>query len=95
MSDDKPKDDRSPEEIKADIATHREELGESLDALTHKLDVPARAKEQTAAMKDHAVAQTIAFKDSAAQQPARTGAMAGGAAVAVVAAIMLLRTRKK
>lgn len=38
-------DDRTPEQIKADIAEHRNELGESLEALSHKLDVPARAKE--------------------------------------------------
>ena len=35
-----------PEAIRADIAATREQLGRTVDELSHRLDVPARAKER-------------------------------------------------
>ncbi|MFF5990596.1 DUF3618 domain-containing protein [Prauserella flavalba] len=37
---------RSPEEARVDIELTRQELGDTAQALAHKLNVPARAKEQ-------------------------------------------------
>lgn len=43
---------RSPEELRTDLGELRAELGATVDELTHRVDVPARAK----AKKDEIVA---------------------------------------
>lgn len=45
---------RSPEEIEADIAAQREQLAETIDALTTKLDVKSQAKAKAAEVRDRA-----------------------------------------
>jgi ElaB/YqjD/DUF883 family membrane-anchored ribosome-binding protein len=42
---------RTPEEIRADIAETREELADTAAALAHKADVKGRAKERVAEIK--------------------------------------------
>ena len=44
-----------PEAIKAEIDQTREQLARTVDELTHRLDVPARAKESAARARDTAV----------------------------------------
>lgn len=44
-----------PDEIKADIEATREQLAATVDELSHRLDVPTRAKEGAAQAKDTAV----------------------------------------
>jgi hypothetical protein len=43
------------DEIKADIEATREQLGRTVDELSSRLDVPARAKEKAARARDTAV----------------------------------------
>lgn len=44
----------SPERLEAEIAAQREALAETVDALTAKLDVKARAQAKAADLKDQA-----------------------------------------
>ena len=44
-----------PDQIKAEIEATREQLGRTVDELTARLDVPARARERAARAKDTAV----------------------------------------
>jgi hypothetical protein len=44
----------TPEEIEADIAAQREQLAETIDALTTKLDVKTQAKAKAAEVRDRA-----------------------------------------
>jgi hypothetical protein len=55
--DDRPTEKPGIEEIQADIAQTREELGRTVDALSAKLDVKARAKGQVAATRQRAMVQ--------------------------------------
>jgi hypothetical protein len=48
-------DPNDPDRIKADIEATREQLGRTVDELSARLDVPARAKEGAARAKDTAV----------------------------------------
>jgi ElaB/YqjD/DUF883 family membrane-anchored ribosome-binding protein len=48
-------DPNDPEQIKAEIDATREQLGRTVDELSARLDVPARAKESAARAKDTAV----------------------------------------
>jgi Protein of unknown function (DUF3618) len=50
-------DDRTTQ-IQADIEAQRDHLAETVDQLTHKLDVKAQAKERAADMKDRATTDT-------------------------------------
>ena len=47
-----------PEAIEADIARQREQLAATVDELQHRLDVPARAKDKAAQVKDRATTDT-------------------------------------
>jgi ElaB/YqjD/DUF883 family membrane-anchored ribosome-binding protein len=44
-----------PDQIKAEIEATREQLSRTVDELSARLDVPARAKERAARVKDTAV----------------------------------------
>ena len=44
-----------PDQIKAEIDATREQLGRTVDELSSRLDVPARARESAARAKDTAV----------------------------------------
>jgi hypothetical protein len=50
MSDQKPQ----TAQLQADIEAQRDHLAETVDQLTHKLDVKAQAKERAADVKDRA-----------------------------------------
>jgi len=47
----------TPAQLEADIAAQRERLAETVDQLTHKLDVKTQAKERAAEMKDRATTE--------------------------------------
>ncbi|MFC8042915.1 DUF3618 domain-containing protein [Nocardia sp. NPDC057353] len=49
--------------VAADRDRAREELGQAVEELTHKLDVPARASEKAQEVKDNAVAAANGAKD--------------------------------
>jgi Protein of unknown function (DUF3618) len=45
---------RTPEQIEADIERQREQLAETVDRLTHRLDVKAQAKAKVSDLQDRA-----------------------------------------
>jgi len=48
---------QSPEELKAEIEQTRQDLADTVEALTAKLDVKSRAKDRISATKDQAAAR--------------------------------------
>ncbi len=48
----------TPDQLEADIAQQREQLAETIDALTAKLDVKSRAKATAADVRDRATTET-------------------------------------
>lgn len=63
--------ERRTAEIEAEIEEQREHLAETVDALSHKLDVKAQAKERAADLKDRATT------DSGRPKPDLVAAAAG------------------
>jgi hypothetical protein len=59
------------EQIQADIAQTRQELGETVDALTARLDVKTRARAQVDLARQRAIGQLNSAKSSAAALSAR------------------------
>lgn len=62
---------RSPEEIEADLEQTRRDLGETVDALSAKLDVKSRAKEQVASTKLRATEQLHTARERASAAAAK------------------------
>lgn len=58
---------RSPAEIEADLEQTRHDLSETVDALSAKLDVKSRAKEQVAVTKHRANEQVQVVRERAAR----------------------------
>jgi hypothetical protein len=75
-----------PDAIKAEIEETRAQLGRTIDELSHRLDVPARAKESAYRARDTAVES---YRES---PPVVLGA--GLALVAVVVAVVVWRRRR-
>ncbi len=76
----------SPEDIEAQIARNRAELAATIDELSDRLDVPARARERVARTRDTAVET---YRES---PPAVIGA--GLALVGLVVGCIVLRRRR-
>jgi ElaB/YqjD/DUF883 family membrane-anchored ribosome-binding protein len=74
-----------PDAIRADIEATREQLGRTVDELSARLDVPARAKESAARAKDTAVET---YRES-------PPAVIGGALVLVGLVLGLVIVRRK
>lgn len=102
-----PADDASPDEIEADIARTRRELGETVEALSDKLDPKAQADEQISRLTHRAREQVDHARESAQSTlaharhtaadphspvPALLAAVAGAT---VFAAVGLLITRRR
>jgi ElaB/YqjD/DUF883 family membrane-anchored ribosome-binding protein len=79
-------DANDPDRIKADIEATREQLGRTVDELSARLDVPARAKESAARAKDTAVET---YRES---PPAVIGA--GIALVGLVVGLVVWRRKR-
>ncbi|HET8561540.1 MAG TPA: DUF3618 domain-containing protein [Marmoricola sp.] len=73
---------RSKEEIEADIARTRQQLGETVDALSQKLDVKSRLKERAKQ-----------GREQAAEAPVVPIAVVAG--VVLLATLLVRRRRKK
>ncbi|HEY9267443.1 MAG: DUF3618 domain-containing protein [Mycobacterium sp.] len=81
-----PGPDAGIDELQADIEKTRAELGETVGALSDKLDVKARAHDKAAETKEAVVQRAHTATESAKANPA----VPVGVVVAVVAAIGLL-----
>ncbi|RBY79309.1 DUF3618 domain-containing protein [Blastococcus sp. TF02-09] len=79
-------DPTDPDAIKADIEATRAQLGRTVDELSNRLDVPARARERAARTKDTAVET---YRES---PPAVIGA--GLALAGLVVGLIVLRRRR-
>jgi Protein of unknown function (DUF3618) len=78
-------DQRTPEEIEADIAAQREQLAGTVDDLAAKLDVKSQAQQKVASLKD------AATTDSGAPRPEVLAA--AGSLVAMAVVLLLWRRR--
>jgi hypothetical protein len=76
---------RDPATIEADIVRQREELARTVDALSAKLDVKARAEHRIAELKDSATTDT--------GRPRPALLVAAGIALAGAAALVWWRAR--
>jgi chromosome segregation ATPase len=89
------------EEIEAQIAHTREELAGTVDELTARLDVKARAKDRIQQTREQTMARVQTLRASATDdegRPTPTALGAGGvvaATVAVVLALVLWRRRRR
>ena len=77
---------QTPEELEADIAEQREQLAETIDALTAKLDVKSQAKAKAADVKDRVTT------DSGKPRPELL--VGAGVLVAVVVGVLVWRHRR-
>ena len=76
----------TPEQIESDIEAQREQLAETIDALTAKLDVKSQAKNKVADVKDSATT------DSGKPRPELIAG--AGVLVAVVVGVLVWRHRR-
>lgn len=98
-------DTRSSDDIRADLADLRVELGDTVEELAHRADVPTRLrakKDETVERARHGVEQaraTVAERAPVVQEKARTtvqeqpALVAGGAALLLL--LLILRSRRR
>jgi len=83
-------EERSPEEIRANIEQTREDLGDTVEALSAKTDVKAQAKAKVESVKEKVGGATPAsVTETASSNPVPTAAIAafvGGILVGIVIA---------
>jgi hypothetical protein len=80
----------TPEEIQADIERQREQLAETVDQLTQKLDVKAQAKAKVDDVRVQTRASLAQVQDRATTEDGKPRPEVLGAAAAVVALVGLL-----
>lgn len=86
-------EERSPEEIEAEIESTREELGDTVEALAHKTDVKAQAQEKAAEAKEQAAQKADEVKQRVEKDP-KIAIATGVAALIVVVGLIRRRTRR-
>lgn len=67
-----PGPDAGIDDIQADIEQTRDELGDTVQALSNKLDVKERAKEKAVEAKDNVVDKADSLRHTATDNPKRT-----------------------
>ena len=77
---------RTPEQLEAEIAQQREQLADTVDQLAARLDVKSRAQDKVSALKDSATT------DSGRPRPEVLGA--AGSLVAMALVVVLWRRRR-
>lgn len=87
---------QSPEDIEADIEQQREQLAETVDALTAKLDVKHQAQAKVTEAKEQATAKVAEVKDKATTDTGkpRPELLVFGATVVVVAVAIVVWRRR-
>lgn len=101
---------RSPDEIESELEQTRQDLGETVDALSAKFDVKSRAKEQVAVTKQRASDQFHVARGRAAAAAAKgkdaatddegsvkpvVPATAGGVALLVLGVLIVVVRRRR
>lgn len=79
-------DQRTPEEIEADIVAQREQLASTVDQLAAKLDLKSQAKARVATLKDQATTDTGA--------PRPEVLAAAGSLLAIAVVLIIWRRRR-
>lgn len=82
----------SADEIEAHIEHTREELGDTVEALSHKFDVKAQAQEKVAQAKGKADIMADRVRESSPRPKALLAAL--GAAAAAVAGVIAWRRKR-
>jgi len=86
-----PGPDATADELQADIEQTRADLGETVDALTQKLDVKARAKGKASEIRQGAGDVAARAKDSVTDDTGKpTPIASAGSAVAAAAVVLLV-----
>jgi hypothetical protein len=86
-----------PDELRRDIAETRERLGDTVEALSHKVDVKAQARERFAAGKESARESAGEARERLVGLYAKRPAVilgAGGAALLALITWIVLRRRR-
>lgn len=91
------------ERLQAEIEELRGELGETVEALVHKADIPARAKERGHELKEQALERGSELKDQAVERGSelkdqaveRWPALAGAGVALVILLVMVRRVRAR
>jgi hypothetical protein len=81
---------KSPEEIQDDIELQREQLAQTVDQLTHKLDVKAQSKAKVEDVKAQTKVKVAEAKDFSTTDDGKPRPELLGAAAAVVAGVVLI-----
>ncbi|MGV0871114.1 DUF3618 domain-containing protein [Mycolicibacterium sp. XJ879] len=81
-------------DIEADIEQTRDELGQTVAALSSKLDVKERTKEKVADTKERVAERADTLKHTATDNPSRTVPIAAIVALALLAGIVVWRRRR-
>ncbi|GAA1916212.1 hypothetical protein GCM10009737_17080 [Nocardioides lentus] len=91
MSGDQNQPQPTPEQLEAELAEQRRRLGETVDALSHKLDVKGQARERVTDARSQVV--DLATDDDGRPSVA-VAAAAGLAAAALVGWVLLAWSRR-
>ena len=90
-----PGPDAGVEDIQADIAQTRNELGQTVEALSDKLDVKTRAKEKAAETKERVVEKADTLRHTATDNPKRTVPVAAVVLIGALAAVIVVWRRRR
>jgi hypothetical protein len=89
-----PGPDADIDDIQADIEKTRDELGETVQAISGKLDVKAQAHQKVEDTKERVAERVDTIKHAATDNPKRTVPVAAVVAVVAVAAGILIWRRR-
>jgi vacuolar-type H+-ATPase subunit I/STV1 len=90
-----PGPDAGIEDIQADIAQTRDELGHTVEALSDKLDVKARAKSKATETKARVVEKADTLRHTATDNPKRTVPVAAVVLIGALAAGIVVWRRRR
>jgi vacuolar-type H+-ATPase subunit I/STV1 len=90
-----PGPDAGIEDIQADIAQTRDELGQTVEALSDKLDVKARAKDKATETKARVVEKADTLRHTATDNPKRTVPVAAVVLIGALAAGIVVWRRRR